>query len=622
MKRLLKWVSPALPALALLIGVSAGTASAPSGHATPVRPRTVVSVKAPIRAFAQDQETIAWVGSRYWVNVRSLRVRASAAVGYVGPARNGARWSPALTLAGSRALWNTFPSGGNSLESQLETAAPWDPHATAIDLFIDSQTPNGGSFLGGLAGDGPTLVYGRTVERCDDPGGNNCQRLDAVGGVVLVTGQNQTATVPGIPPPVLVAFSAHDPQSSVQISQGLVAVAPAETPVTTDLGSAPRVRQNGPVEVLQLLGGVAHLETRVAPVGTVRAIALDFHQLAVLVERADGTKAIERYEPRRGTLIGTTTVPRTTASELSISTAAIVYRVGYKIYLVSAGKGTPKLVWKASGTPIGLSIEGKRIAWAENVNGRGRIVAMTAPTSARVAASANRAASPKRTGDILFVSGRLNNVYAMHLDGTHRRRIGTARYVWSPAWSPGGRWIAYGATRAAGGLCPQLYLMRADGTHTRRLTHDRNCYLNPTWAPGGTRVAFEVWGGPRTAGIWTMNVNGSGLHLLTTKGNTPAWSPDGRPIAFRSKLPEAIWLMNSDGSNLRQLTLPPRPTVSDMQPDWSPNNKWIAFSRQGGAGTDLYLIGSDGTGLRQLVAYAAARTRCRPGHRTAHGSPS
>lgn len=117
MKRLLKWVSPALPALALLIGVSAGTASAPSGHATPVRPRTVVSVKAPIRAFAQDQETIAWVGSRYWVNVRSLRVRASAAVGYVGPARNGARWSPALTLAGSRALWNTFPSGGNSLRA-------------------------------------------------------------------------------------------------------------------------------------------------------------------------------------------------------------------------------------------------------------------------------------------------------------------------------------------------------------------------------------------------------------------------------------------------------------------------------------------------------------------------
>jgi hypothetical protein len=174
----------------------------------------------------------------------------------------------------------------------------------------------------------------------------------------------------------MVAFSAHDPQSSVKISQGLIAVAPAETPVTTDLGSAPRVRQNGPVEVFRgLFNGVAHLSSRVAPVGTVRAIALDFHQLAVLIERADGTKAIERYNPKQGTLIGTTSVPRTTASKLSVSKAGIVYRVGSKIYLLAGG--TPKLVWRASGTPIGLSIEGKRIAWAVNVKGHGRIVALT-----------------------------------------------------------------------------------------------------------------------------------------------------------------------------------------------------------------------------------------------------
>ena len=326
MKRHLSWVPLAAVPVLLLLSLSAGAATLSAAKATPTKSRTLVSVKAPIRAFAQDEETIAWVGSGYWVNVRSLRVRAKAAVGYVGPVRTGTRWSPALTLAGSRALWNTFPSGGNSVESQLETAAPWDPYATAIDLFIDNQAPNGGSFLGGLAGDGPTLVYGRTIERCDDPGGNNCKRLDAVGGVVVVTGQHETATVPGIPPPVLVAFSAHDPQSSVQISQGLVAVAPAETPVTTDLGSAPRVSQNGPVEVFRLLGGVAHLASRVAPLGTVRAIALDFHQLAVLIERADGARVIERYNPEQGTLIGTNSVPKTTGSALSVSKAGIAYR--------------------------------------------------------------------------------------------------------------------------------------------------------------------------------------------------------------------------------------------------------------------------------------------------------
>ena len=379
MKLLMKWALILAVPLLLVLSLSAGAGSAPTGKAKPIRPSTLVTMKAPIRAFAQDQETIAWIGSGYWVHVRSLRAQASAAVGYAGPARTGARWNPALTLAGSRALWNTFPSGGNSLESQLETAAPWDPYATAIDLFIDNQSPNGGSFLGGLAGDGPTLVYGTTYEKCDDPGGNNCRRLDAIGGVVVVTGQYEASTVPGIPPPVMVAFSAHDPQSSVQISQGLIAVAPAETPVTTDLGSAPRVRQNGPVEVFRgLFNGVAHLSCRVAPVGTVRAIALDFHQLAVLIERADGTKAIERYNPEQGTLIGTTSVPRSTAAKLSVSKAGIVYHVGSKIYLI-AGNGLSRVVWKASATPIGLSIEGKRVAWAENVKGRGRIVALTVP---------------------------------------------------------------------------------------------------------------------------------------------------------------------------------------------------------------------------------------------------
>jgi hypothetical protein len=220
-------------------------------------------------------------------------------------------------------------------------------------------------------------VYGQTSEICDDPGGNNCQRLDAVGGVAFVTGQYGSAPLVGIPPPVLLAFAAHDPQSSNRISQGLIAVAPAETPILTDLGNVPRVAKNGPVQVFRSLYGQTHLVTRLTPRGLVKAIALSFPQLAVLVERADGTKAIERYNPKSGTLIATTAVPSGTASALSISNARVVYRVGSRIYLLSNGQ--PKRVWHASATPIGLSIEGHRIAWAVNVKSDGRIVGVTLP---------------------------------------------------------------------------------------------------------------------------------------------------------------------------------------------------------------------------------------------------
>ena len=322
---------------------------------------------------------IGWVGRGYIVHVRSLTARASAIVGRTGTPVSGAQWKPSLAFAGSSALWNTFPRGGNSLESELVTAAPWDPRETAIDLFSNPQSPTGGTFLSGLAGDGPTLVYGKTSERCDDPGGTNCHRLDAVGGVAFVTGQYGSAPMPAIPPPVLLAFAAHDPQSSNRISQGLIAVAPAETPILTDLGNVPRVaeewaRTGVSFPVRSNTPGQPRHSTRKG----VKALALSFPQLAVLMERANGGKAIERYNPKSGRRIGVTAVPSATASELSISRAGLVYRAGSRIYLLTSS-AAPKLVWQASATPIGLSLEGRRIAWAVNIKGRGRIVALTLP---------------------------------------------------------------------------------------------------------------------------------------------------------------------------------------------------------------------------------------------------
>ena len=236
---------------------------------------------------------------------------------------------------------------------------------------------------------------------------------------------------------------------------------------------------------------------------------------------------------------------------------------------------------------------------------------VAAPGSARLAAPSAGHAFPGRNGEILYISQRVGNhptqLYLMRPNGTHQRRLGSERHVWAPAWSPDGKWIAY----VKGGLCAQLYLMRADGSHVRRLTHDRNCYSDPTWAPDGTRIAFASWRRDGLPGIWTMNLNGTGLRLLTDKGDSPAWSPDGTTIAYRSRYPEAIWLMNPDGSNQRQLTMPLQRKAAqsdvDMQPDWSPNSKWVAFSRQHPANRewqrDIFVVRSDGSGLRQLTSH-------------------
>ena len=56
-----------------------------------------------------------------------------------------------------------------------------------------------------------------------------------------------------------------------------------------------------------------------------------------------------------------------------------MFRVGLSIRAVDVQSKAVTTVAKAAGMPVGLSIAGDRIAWAENVGGRGRIRAVTLP---------------------------------------------------------------------------------------------------------------------------------------------------------------------------------------------------------------------------------------------------
>ena len=76
-----------------------------------------------------------------------------------------------------------------------------------------------------------------------------------------------------------------------------------------------------------------------------------------------------------------------------------------------------------------------------------------------------------------------------------------------------------------------------------------------------------------------MNADGSERIRLTTDPDAdfdPAWSPDGRRIAFRTHRDgnEEVYVMNADGSEQRNASRSPG---GDYSPAWSPDGKWIAF---------------------------------------------
>lgn len=145
-----------------------------------------------------------------------------------------------------------------------------------------------------------------------------------------------------------------------------------------------------------------------------------------------------------------------------------------------------------------------------------------------------------------------------------------------------------------------------DGT-SHPLTNDGAEYAQPTWSPDGTRLMFRV----KIKGenrIQVMDAEGDNRHTLAV-GTAPAWSPDGRMIAYAAPLPiqgeqaprYALYVMDADGQNQMRISGPEFVNVSD--PTWSPDGKVILFAARSAeeGGVDLYQIAPDGAAPERLT---------------------
>jgi eukaryotic-like serine/threonine-protein kinase len=114
----------------------------------------------------------------------------------------------------------------------------------------------------------------------------------------------------------------------------------------------------------------------------------------------------------------------------------------------------------------------------------------------------------------------------------------------------------------------------------------------PTWSPGG-RIVYSNFA---DGNIWVMESDGSNRKQLTSNtggANTqPQVSPDGRYIVFESERTgnEQIWRMDSDGNNPKQLTDSP---FQGFGPDCSPDGRWVVYSK-GGAERGVWKIPMQG----------------------------
>jgi Tol biopolymer transport system component len=219
-----------------------------------------------------------------------------------------------------------------------------------------------------------------------------------------------------------------------------------------------------------------------------------------------------------------------------------------------------------------------------------------------------------KNGRIAFIQGP--DVYSMKSNGIDVKQLtnlGPDNFALYPAWSPDGQQIVF-VEYLAPDFVGQLWLMDRNGGNQHRLLNDSGfADEHPSFSPDGNYVVFSRARAPVCfdvpCQIYRVGVDGSGLKRLTefnlqTIDRNPAYSPDGKMIAFtslhRRGILGAVYLMNADGTNIHRLT-PPEPGIRG--PDWSPDGNKIVFRTRccNPQNEEIWVVNFNGLHLHRLT---------------------
>jgi Tol biopolymer transport system component len=245
-----------------------------------------------------------------------------------------------------------------------------------------------------------------------------------------------------------------------------------------------------------------------------------------------------------------------------------------------------------SWSPPAWSPDGKELAFdrladvvVANVDGSGERVLTT------------NAVSPEWLpgGDLISVLGSIGasrTVELIHPDGVMRVAFVVGNIFSEVAWSPSGDRFAFARINPSGTSRRQLVVESLTGSER---VFDLPGFLGkgntdwtdgPAWSPGGESVFYAGVVEPRDSELFSIAPQGGDLRQLTRDNLDdvdPAWSPDGRRIAFARSVidfaayPTSLWVMDAGGSHLRRLTKPGGPPYA--APSWAPDNDHIVFVR-------------------------------------------
>ena len=255
-----------------------------------------------------------------------------------------------------------------------------------------------------------------------------------------------------------------------------------------------------------------------------------------------------------------------------------------------------------------VSIKDRRLAYGKGRQGEARVARRIAHSFSDEIHKEMRQVDGVAMTRIAFASTRdgervgqtieeraAKEIYIMDYDGANPQRVtSNGSLNLAPSWCPDGRCVLYTSYQSAPSVYPDIVVQNVFGQigNSRPAGgSDRNQNYIGDMSPDGTKIAFGSARGGAGMDIWVVNRDGSGLRQLTTNptiDNSPRWSPNGAQIAFvsdRTGNPK-IYTMSADG--LQQTALPTGCGRAD-RPTWAPSltGLMIAYTCQGSGGHDI-----------------------------------